>query len=137
MRSRVTRRAGGLVAGLAAAALLAGCGSFSDVSDVVQDNYKRAAGQDVGSAKAYTASGSVSSVASSIAKKEKPLDTLTVADRRYLQYDDYLVRVQPGGGGSTVLLDNYNNGYQRWVSDVGQQWGSQSSGDGGPGDEGK
>ena len=137
MRPRVARRAGGLAAWLVTAALLAGCGAFSDVSDVVADNYKRAASQDTGTAKAYAAGGSPSSVARSIASKEKPLDTLSVAGNEYLQYDDYLVRVQPGGGGSTVLLDNYNNGYQRWVSDVGQQWGSQSSGDGGPGDEGK
>lgn len=42
------------------------------------------------------------------------------------------MRVQPAPGGSTVLVDDYATGYQRWRSDLSGVWGPQA-----PTDDGK
>lgn len=132
MRSRVAAA----VAVLVATVLLTGCGAFSDAFDVVQDKYERAASQDDGTAKAFRADDPVSQVADDIAGEKQPLDRLTAGDREYLQYDEHIVRVEPASGGSTVLVDDYSSGYQRWSEDVGSEWGAQEGEDGGS-DEGK
>jgi Domain of unknown function (DUF4247) len=135
LRSPRSRWATGLVTGLLAVGLLSGCGAFNDVRDVIADEYSRAADKDQGTAKAYSGDGQPSKVADDIAAKEKPLDTLSTGGREYLQYDEYLVRVEPDGSSSTILVDTYDDGYQRWNEDVGQEWGPQDAGDGGPGDD--
>lgn len=127
----MTRWARTGLAVLAAVVLLAGCGVFSNVEDVVGDSYQRAANLDDGTARAYSAVGlAPAAVAGAIAGRQQPLDRLSVGGREYLQYDEYLVRVQQAGAGSTVLVDDYENGYRRWASDVGAVWAPQAPGGG-------
>jgi len=112
--------------------LLGGCGLFSDVADSVDDLYDRAPQLDQGTALAYTAPGPPSVVATQITNAQQAISRAPVADRVYLQYDDHLVRVEPSPSGSTVLVDDYANGYRRWAADVSPVFGAQP-----PTDEGK
>ncbi|WP_433782305.1 DUF4247 domain-containing protein [Actinomycetospora sp. CA-101289] len=118
---------------LLVALLLSGCGIFSDVTDSVDDLFDRAPQFDQGTALAYAAASPPSAVASTIAGAQQPISRAPVGDRVYLQYDENLVRVQPGPGGSTVLVDDYANGYRRWAADVSPIFGAQAPTD----DDGK
>jgi hypothetical protein len=118
---------------LLVALLLSGCGIFSDVTDSVDDLFDRAPQFDQGTALAYAATSPPSAVASTIAGAQQPISRAPVGDRVYLQYDENLVRVQPGPGGSTVLVDDYANGYRRWAADVSPIFGAQAPTD----DDGK
>ena len=118
---------------LLVALLLSGCGIFSDVTDSVDDLFDRAPPFDQGTALAYAATSPPSAVASTIAGAQQPISRAPVGDRVYLQYDENLVRVQPGPGGSTVLVDDYANGYRRWAADVSPIFGAQAPTD----DDGK
>jgi hypothetical protein len=102
-----------LVPALLVIALLGGCGFFADVPDSVDELYDRDTRQDQG-----TAPVGVAAATAAVAGAQQPISRFTAADRQYLQYDDYLVRVQPAASGSTVLVDDYANGYRRWAQDV-------------------
>lgn len=118
---------------LLVALLLTGCGLFSDVTDSVDDLFDRAPQLDQGTALAYTAPGPPSAVASQVSTAQQAISRAPVGDRVYLQYDENLVRVQPGPNGSTVLVDDYANGYRRWAADVSPIFGAQAPTD----DDGK
>ena len=111
---------------LLAAAMLGGCGLFGDVEDSVDGLYDRNTVLDNGTARGYAATGAPTAVAAAIAGASQPINRLTAGDRQYLQYDDEIVRVQPGPGGSTVLVDDYANGYRRWAGDLSSVWGAQA-----------
>jgi hypothetical protein len=107
-----------LVPALLVIALLGGCGFFADVPDSVDELYDRDARQDQGTAQAWVAPVGVAAATAAVAGAQQPISRFTAGDRQYLQYDDYLVRVQPAASGSTVLVDDYANGYRRWAQDV-------------------
>jgi len=109
---------GRLVPVLLLVALLSGCGFFGDVSDTVDALFDRDPALDDGTALAYATTLAPAVAASAIAGEQRPISRFPAGDRTYLQYDDYLVRVQPSPSGATVLVDDYANGYRRWAADV-------------------
>lgn len=107
-----------LVPVLLLVALLSGCGFLGDVTDSVDGLYDRDPRFDQGSALAYAAPVAPAAAVAAIAGATQPISRFSAGDRQYLQYDEHLVRVQPAAAGSTVLVDDYANGYRRWAGDV-------------------
>ncbi|PPK95262.1 uncharacterized protein DUF4247 [Kineococcus xinjiangensis] len=126
---RALQRAGrGAAAAALAAVLLGGCGIGGGVEDEAAELFQRQSSADVGTAAAYTADADPAGAAARLSEQVRPLDRVQAQDRIYLRYEDDIVRFEPRGEQTLVLVDGYEEGRTRWSEDVGQQFGP---GDGG------
>ncbi|RKN46458.1 DUF4247 domain-containing protein [Micromonospora endolithica] len=98
-------------------------GNFSP-RGFVEDRYRRAAAQDIGSdAVAFTSTKNPSTVAQEVSDAWKPADQYVDGSGVYLRYDDDSVVILPLAAGSLILLERLNTAYPRYHSTVGSHWG--------------
>jgi hypothetical protein len=98
--------AGLVVAGL----LVAGCGSGTAVRDFIGGTYTQQS--STGDIATYLSDEDVGPTASRIAGGVPPAARASNAGSEYLRYDDDIVIVQPGGGRSTVRVEDLDGDYR-------------------------
>ncbi|UED86572.1 DUF4247 domain-containing protein [Streptomyces profundus] len=141
MTTRTQRlgRARALAATLAAGALLlTGCSGGGGSPDApkgwIADTYER----NGSSSNIYRdPADAPRHVADEIEGQTKAEDRVTSGMSVYLRYDDDIVAItEHSSGGSTIEVEDYQRGVQRWHSHVGHRWSSSQSDNfrgGGPG----
>lgn len=92
------------------AALLAGCGLGSDVRGFVDETYDEQS--SVGDTSTYLAPTPPAAAAAQIAGAVPPAARATDAGQEFLRYDEDIVAVAPGGGGSTVRVEDLDGPFR-------------------------
>jgi hypothetical protein len=91
-------------------ALLAGCGSGSDVRGFLEDTFDEQS--ESGDTTTYLAAAPVAAAASQISSAVPPAAQASDAGTEYLRYDDDIVVVSPASGGSTVRVEDLDGAYR-------------------------
>lgn len=118
-----------VVALIGAVALASAIGRAGGVRGYLAETYTRVSGS--GDSVVYRAPGAPRTVYDDIRAATSPSDTLVEPNRYFLRYPDDVVAVTPGGGGSTIYLDDEKRGYQRWYPIIVPIWGGPFRGPGG------
>lgn len=124
------------VAALSAAVLvLGGCGSGSDVRDLVDETYDLQSSS--GDTAVYTSDEPVAGTTASIAAAVPAAARAADGGSEFLRYAEDIVIVAPAAAGSTVQIEDldgrYRSGAFRYLG-PGFDPGSPAGGGGGPGD---
>lgn len=100
-------RAGALVV---AALLLAACSGSSDVRRFLDDTY--ALERTDGDTRTYSSSDPVGTAVTRIVGRQQPAARQADGGAEYLRYDDDIVVVSPAAGGSTIRVEDLDDGYR-------------------------
>lgn len=96
-------------------------GGGGGVRGYLADTYTRVSAS--GDSVVYRSPRSPRNVYDDIRSARRPSDTLVEPNRYFLRYPDDIVGITPGGGGSTINLDDEERGYQRWYPIIVPIWG--------------
>jgi hypothetical protein len=88
----------------------------------VSDHYTRAVRYDSGTARAFTAAGTPTAVAHTIADHWRPAGRVVDGSGVYLRYSDTMIAVTPRGHGSVIRVDGFRSGYRHYYHHVGGYW---------------
>ncbi|MGY1717465.1 DUF4247 domain-containing protein [Blastococcus sp. SYSU DS0552] len=122
---------------LAAAVLLAGCGTGTRIRDHLESTYERT--EIIGDAAVYASPDPVGTTTAAIADAVPPAERQADGGNEYLRYDDDIVIVSAATAGSTVRVEDldgrYRSGFFAFLG-PGFRPGSPAGtgGGGGPGD---
>ncbi|MGY1823199.1 DUF4247 domain-containing protein [Geodermatophilus sp. SYSU D00079] len=96
---------------VAAALLLAGCGSANRVRDFLRDTYDLQTSR--GDTAVYSSPDPVGTTTTAIVDAVRPAERAADGGNEYLRYDDDIVIVSPAAGGSTVQVEDTDGRYSR------------------------
>ena len=93
-----------------AALLLAACSGSSDVRRFLADTYQQER-QD-GDTVTYSSTEPVGTAVTRIVRRQEPAARQADGGAEYLRYDDDIVVVSPAAGGSTIRVEDLDDGYR-------------------------
>jgi hypothetical protein len=96
---------------VAAALLLAGCGSGNRVRDFLRDTYDLQTSS--GDTAVYSSADPVGTTTTAIVGAVRPAERAADGGNEYLRYDDDIVIVSPAASGSTVQVEDVDGRYSR------------------------
>ena len=90
--------------------LLTGCSGSSDIRRFLDDTYQRESSQ--GDSATYSSDDPVGTTVARIVAHEEPAARQADGGSEYLRYDDDIVIVSAAAGGSTIRIEDLDDGYR-------------------------
>jgi hypothetical protein len=90
--------------------LLTGCSGSSDIRRFLDDTYQRESSQ--GDSATYSSGDPVGTTVARIVARKQPAARQADGGSEYLRYDDDIVIVSAAPGGSTIRIEDLDDGYR-------------------------